>query len=98
MLHVGVEHHVLNRFNLVVRVVDHFKVCGWSEIQHLLDPIIARIELDQVLHISQLLQSGQRVPRDVNILQVLVTSNPLITNNSKKRRVREEVAFDFYLP
>ena len=97
MLHVGVEHHVLNRFNLVVRVVDHFKVCGWSEIQHLLDPIIARIELDQVLHISQLLQSGQRVSRDVNILQVLVTSNSLITTVRREESERKLLLI-FYLP
>ena len=60
-LHVGVEADVFNNFNLVVRVVDDFKVCWWSKVKHLSDSIVARVQLDHVLNVRQVLQAGQTV-------------------------------------
>lgn len=52
-LQVRVEAHVLDHFYLVVRVVDDLEVRRRSEIKHLGDAIVARVQLDQVLDVAQ---------------------------------------------
>ena len=77
MLKVWVEANVLNLLNLVVRVIDNLEVSGGREVKHLLDAVVACVELDQVLDVTKVLKSGQRVARYIDILEVLVTSNSL---------------------
>ena len=58
-LYVGIKADVFDSFNLVVRVVDNFEVSRGSEIEHLGDAIIARIQLNQVLNLTQVAQTRQ---------------------------------------
>lgn len=75
MLYVGVEAHVLNHLNLIVGVVDNFKVGHRGKIEHLLDAVIAGIQFDQVLDVANVGQRGKLIVRYIEILQVFVTSD-----------------------
>ena len=46
MFDVRVEHDVLDSLDLVVRVVNHFKVGRWGKVKHLFDSVVASIQFD----------------------------------------------------
>ena len=52
MLQVWVETDILDNADLVLTVVDRLKVGWWREVKHLLDSVVAGIELDKVLGIG----------------------------------------------
>ena len=89
MLEVGVEADVLDLFDLVVRVVHHFQVRGRCEVQHLLDSVVAGVELDEMFDVSEVDKGGQRIVRHIDVLQVLVTPHSLAKSNVKDQEEQE---------
>ena len=61
MFDVWVETNVFNRLDIIVRVIYHFQVCRWGEVKHILDAIVACVELYEMLDVRQVLQRRQLV-------------------------------------
>ena len=60
-----------------MRVVNHFQVCRRCKVKHFGDPVVAGVELDQVLDVGKVRQCSELVVRQVDVLQVLVTPDAL---------------------
>ena len=61
MFDVWVETNVFNRLDIIVRVIYNFQVCRWGEVKHILDAIVACVELYEMLDVRQVLQRRQLV-------------------------------------
>jgi len=59
VFHVWVKAHVFNHCDIVVGVVDDLKVSGRGEVKHLFYAVVACVQLNQMLDVSQVLQRRQ---------------------------------------